>query len=76
MNSREYLANDIIYEAKATNRPEIVQEAFKISPENIKVQKEAVKLNLFRKRKLKCSIGAGVKDNQYLIGVEKALYYR
>lgn len=71
LNSREYLANDIIYEAKATNRPEIVQEAFKISPENIKVQKEAVKLDLYKKHKLKCSIGAGIKDNQYLIGVEK-----
>ncbi len=71
LNSREYLANDIIYEAKATNRPEIVQEAFKISPENISVQKEAVKLNLYEKRKLICSIGAGIKDNQYLVGVEK-----
>lgn len=71
LNSREYLANDIIYEAKETNRPEIVQEAFKISPENIKVQKEAVKLNLYNKRKLECSIGAGVRDNKYLIGVEK-----
>jgi hypothetical protein len=71
LNSREYLANDIIYEAKATNRPEIVHEAFKISPENIKVQKEAVKLELYAKRKLKCSIGAGLKDNQYLVGVEK-----
>ena len=71
LNSREYLANDIIYEAKATNRPEIVQEAFKISPENIKVQKEAIKLELYAKRKLKCSIGAGLKDNQYLVGVEK-----
>jgi hypothetical protein len=71
LNSREYLANDIIYEAKATNRPEIVEEAFKISPENINVQKEAVKLNLYQKRKLVCSIGAGLKDNQYLVGVEK-----
>lgn len=71
LNSREYLANDIIYEAKETNKPEIVQEAFKISPENIRVQKEAVKLNLYEKRRLICSIGAGMKDNQYLVGVEK-----
>src|SRR5690606_19366353 len=71
LSSREYLANDIIYEAQATNRPEIVQDAFAIAPENIKVQKEAVNLNLYDKRKLKCSIGAGVKDNKYLIGVEK-----
>lgn len=71
LNSREYLANDIIYEAKATNRPEIVQEAFKIAPENISIQKEAVKLNLYEKRRLLCSIGAEVKDNQYLVGVKK-----
>jgi len=71
LSSREYLANDIIYEAKATNRPEIVEAAFKISPNNIKVQESAVKLNLSKKRKLKCSVGAELKDNKYLIGVEK-----
>jgi hypothetical protein len=71
LDSREYLANDIIYEAKATNRPEMVQNAFEISPANINVQKEAVELNLYKKYKLKCSIGAGVKDNRYLIGVKK-----
>lgn len=71
LSSREYLANDIIYEAKDTNRPEIVETAFKLSPTNIKVQEAAVKLELTRKRKLTCSIGAGIKDNKYLIGVEK-----
>lgn len=71
LDSREYLANDIIYQAKETHRPEIVEEAFKISPENIRIQKEAVKSNLYEKRRLICSIGAGIKDNQYLVGVEK-----
>lgn len=71
LNSREYLANDIIYEAKATDKPEIVEKAFKISPDNIKVQKEAVKLELHKKFNLKCSIGVGIKDNKYLIGVKK-----
>jgi len=71
LSSREYLANDIIYEAKATNRPEIVEAAFELSPTNIKVQETAVKLDLSKKRKLICSIGAGVKDNKYLVGVEK-----
>ena len=71
LSSREYLANDIIYEAKATNRPEIVETAFKLSPANIKVQEAAVKLDLTKKRKLTCSIGAGIKDNKYLVGVEK-----
>ncbi len=71
LNAKEYLANDIIYEAKATNRPEMVETAFKLSPNNIKVQDTAVKLNLKGTRKLKCSVGAGIKDNKYLIGVEK-----
>ena len=71
LSSREYLANDIIYEAKATNRPEIVETAFKLSPTNIKVQEAAVKLDLTKKRKLTCSIGVGIKDNKYLVGVEK-----
>lgn len=71
LNSREYLANDIIYEAKATERPEIIKNAFEISPNNIKVQKEAVKLNLHKKIKLKHSIGAGIKGDKYLVGVEK-----
>lgn len=71
LSSREYLANDIIYEAKATNRPEIVESAFKLSPHNIKVQESAVRLNLTNKRKLISSVGAEVKGNNYLIGVEK-----
>lgn len=71
LSSREYLANDIIYEAKATNRPEIVEAAFKISPNNIKVQEAAVKLDLTKKRKLLCSVGAEVRGNKYLVGVKK-----
>lgn len=71
LSAKEYLANDIIYEARATNRPEIVETAFKLSPDNIKVQQTAVRLDLTKKRKLKCSIGASLKDNKYLVGVEK-----
>lgn len=71
LSSREYLAHDIIYEAKATNRPEIIESAFKLSPNNIKVQEAAVRLDLTKKRKLVCSVGAEVKGNKYLIGVEK-----
>ena len=52
-------------------RPEIVETAFKLSPTNIKVQEAAVKLDLTKKRKLTCSIGVGIKDNKYLVGVEK-----
>ncbi len=71
LNATEYLANDIIYQAKATNRPELVDTAFKLSPNNIRVQESAVKLDLTKKWKLNYSIGAELKDNRYLIGVEK-----
>jgi hypothetical protein len=71
LSAKEYLANDIIYEARETNRPEIVETAFKLSPDNIKVQQTAVRLDLTKKRKLKCSIGASLKGNKYLVGVEK-----
>lgn len=71
LSAKAYLANDIIYEAFATNRPEIVQSAFKLSPNNIKVQQKAVNLGLTNLSKLQYSIGISLKDNKYLIGVEK-----
>lgn len=71
LSASEYLANDMIWQAKATNRPEIVETAFQLSPNNIKIQEAAVALSLTKRRKLTCSIGAGIKDNKYLIGVEK-----
>lgn len=71
LSARDYLANDIVYEAKATNRPEIIEAAFQIAPSNIKVQQIAVSLNLSKKRKLKYSLGASVLGDKYLKIVEK-----
>ena len=71
LSARDYLANDIVFEAQATNRPEIVDAAFKLAPRNLDVQRVAVQLDLTKKRKLTCSIGVGLKDNKYLVGVEK-----
>ncbi len=71
LGARDYLANDIVYEAKATNRPEIVNSAFEIAPTNIKVQQTAVSLNLTKKRKLKHSLGASTLGDKYLRIVEK-----
>lgn len=71
LSARDYLANDIVCEAKATNRPEIVKSAFELSPNNLKVQEVAVKLDLAKTRKLKCSVGAGLHNDKYLVGVEK-----
>lgn len=71
LSAREYLANDIVYEAKATNKPEIIESAFKLAPSNLRVQKIAVQLDLTKKRILKCSVGAELRFNRYLVGVEK-----
>lgn len=71
LSARDYLANDIIYEAKATNRFEIIESAFQIAPNNIKVQQIAVSLNLSKKRKLKYSLGVSILGDKYLKIVEK-----
>lgn len=70
-SSREYLARDIIYEAKATNRPEIIQRAFNLLPNDIKIQETALKLNLVKGRRLKYSIGVETKNDKYLVGIYK-----
>lgn len=71
LRARDYLANDIVYQAKNTNRKEIVELAFEIAPENIEVQKTAYNLDLTKKWRLTHSIGSSLKDNKYLIIVPK-----
>ena len=71
LRARDYLANDIIYQAKVTNRPEIVESAFEIAPDNIEVQKTAFDLDLTKKYRLKHSIGSSLINNGYKIIVEK-----
>ncbi|MCZ2129328.1 MAG: phospholipase D-like domain-containing protein [Bacteroidia bacterium] len=71
LDTREYLANDIVYEAKATNRPQLVDTAFQLAPTNIKVQQVAFKLDLTIKRKLRFSLGASIQGNRYLVIVKK-----
>lgn len=71
LSARDYLANDIIYQAKETNRPDIVETAFQLAPTNIKVQQTAFNLDLTIKRKLRFSLGASIQDNKYLIIVKK-----
>jgi hypothetical protein len=71
LKARDYLANDIIYQAKDTGRKDIVDEAFQIAPGNIEVQRRAVELDLTKKWRLKYSIGTSLKDDGYRIVVEK-----
>lgn len=71
LSARNYLANDIVYEAKATNNPALVEKAFLIAPGNIKIQKAAVSLDLTKKRKLKYSLSASMINDRYLKILDK-----
>ncbi|SHM06102.1 phospholipase D-like domain-containing protein [Flavobacterium saccharophilum] len=74
LRARDYLANDIVFQAKATGNKEIIESAFQIAPENIEVQKTAFDLNLTKRYKLKHSIGSSLQHNKYLIIVPKDTY--
>jgi len=71
LRARDYLANDLIFQAKATGNLDIVQKAFEIAPDNIEVQKIAFDLDLTKKWRLRHSIGSSLKNDKYLIIVPK-----
>lgn len=71
LTTRDYLANDLVYQAKYTNTPELVNSAFEIAPQNIEVQKIAHSLDLTKKYKLKHSIGSGLLNDGYKIIAKK-----
>jgi phosphatidylserine/phosphatidylglycerophosphate/cardiolipin synthase-like enzyme len=56
MRNRDYLAHDIIYQAKASNKPEIVKTAFEIAPQNLVIQKIANDLGLIKRFILRSSV--------------------
>lgn len=60
LRNKDYLAHDIIYQAKSSNNPEMVKSAFEIAPQNLNVQKIANDLGLIKKYKLKSSIGVSI----------------
>jgi len=60
-----YLAQDYLYKAIATNNPSIVEKAFKLSPTNIYIQKKAVEFNLKTKRKTISPIGEDVINDGF-----------
>ncbi|MDZ4668369.1 MAG: phospholipase D-like domain-containing protein [bacterium] len=63
LRNRDYLAHDIIYQAKASNKPEMVKSAFEIAPQNLSVQKIANDLGLIKKYKLKSSIWVSIVND-------------
>ena len=69
--SYNYLAQDYLYQAKETKNPSIVEKAFKLSPDNIQIQKKAVEFNLQIRRRTKFAIGEDVKNNGYTVLIPK-----
>ncbi|MXO04005.1 phospholipase D-like domain-containing protein [Flavobacterium sp. HBTb2-11-1] len=74
LRTRDYLANDIVFQAKATGDKSLVNSAFELAPENIAVQKTAFDLKLTDKFRLKHSIGSSLKDDGYKIIVPKGSF--
>lgn len=74
LNARDYLANDIVYQAAATGKSGLIESAFLIAPENIEVQKTAFELNLTPKFRLKDSIGSSLHNDRYLIIIPKGSF--
>lgn len=71
LGSQNYLSQDYLYKAKETQNTSIVEKAFKLNPQNIKIQKQAAEFNLVSKKKTKYSIGEDVKDNKFAILIPK-----
>lgn len=63
LRNKDYLAHDIIYQAKASNKPEIIKTAFEIAPENLGIQKIADDLGLIKRFKLKSSVWVSVVND-------------
>ena len=74
LRARDYLANDIVFQAKASGNKELIESAFQIAPDNIEVQKTAFDLNLTKRYKLNHSIGSSLQHDKYLVIVPKETY--
>lgn len=73
LRNRDYLAHDIIYQAKASNKPEIVKTAFEIAPQNLGIQKIANDLGLIKRFVLRSSVWVSiVKDGVKVIASKGA----
>jgi hypothetical protein len=63
LRNKDYLAHDIIYQAKASNKPDMVKTAFEIAPQNLGIQKIANDLGLIKKFKLKSSVWVSIVND-------------
>lgn len=74
LNTRDYLANDIVFQSVSIGDKNMIEDAFLIAPENIEVQKTAFDLNLTNKYILKHTIGSSLLYDRYLIFVTKGSF--
>jgi hypothetical protein len=73
LRNRDYLAHDIVFQAKFLNKPEIASTAFEIAPRNLSVQRIANELGLIKKSRLKSSVWVSiVNDGVKLIAARGA----
>lgn len=63
LSNRDYLAHDIIYQAKESNKPEMVKAAFEIAPQNLSIKKIANDLGLIKKFKLNSSVWVSIEND-------------
>ena len=62
LGCQNYLSQDYLYKAKETKNPSIVEKAFRLNPENIKIQEQAVEFNLLVRKKINFSVSEDTKD--------------
>ena len=74
LSARNYLANDIVLQAKDKGDKNIVESAFHLVPENIEVQKLAFNFKLTKRYKLKHSIGIKTSNDNYGVMVTKGTF--
>jgi hypothetical protein len=73
LNSRDYLANDIVCQAKEIGDKSMVMSAFEIAPGNIMTQQIAFDFGLTDRYMLSQSIGVGLRNGDYKIIVPKGI---
>lgn len=74
LNTRDYLANDIVFQSATIGDINIIEEAFLLAPNNFEVQKNAYNLNLINKYILRHSIGSSMYQDKYTILVPKGSF--
>lgn len=75
MDGKEYLMQDLIYEAAEMDDKEkasqLAKEAISLNPDNIKIQKKAAELKLIPRKKLGHSIGIECRGEKFLVLAHK-----